>query len=145
MRSKLRNWPQFSDAGHIPQHTPQQLSTRVLRDDIHKLDPSSQPLVSNLVVRNVLTKDSSRQLQRASKMNDISTFIIDCLIVSAEAGSLCIRFIASGRKTTKASGSSPLYSSGVPTTHVSATSTWSRIQPSNSAGATWNPRTLSIS
>lgn len=60
-RSKFRSRPQSQAPGRIPQHTPQQLSAWVLRDDIYKLDSSSQPLVSDLVVRNVLPNEPPRQ------------------------------------------------------------------------------------
>lgn len=73
------------------------------------------------------------------------TLINDALILLASSELLFARSAARVSSTTKAKGTSPLYSSGMPTTHTSATSGWSRRCPSSSAGATWKPLTLRIS
>ena len=89
-----------------------------------------------------------------------AVIVIDCPSSECERGRDCTltmralmfsaspkvaRMAASSESTTKASGNSPLFSSGIPTTHASATSGCRSRWLSSSAGETWNPRTLKIS
>ena len=63
-RSKFRHNRRQSQApGLVPQHAPEQLPTRILRDGIDELHPSGQLLVSDLVVCNVLPNKSEQGQQ----------------------------------------------------------------------------------
>lgn len=73
------------------------------------------------------------------------TLAIFLLTLSVPACPDWISFKAESLGTINAKGSSPLKSSGTPRTHVSLTSGCESRCASNSAGATWKPRTLRIS
>ena len=117
----------------------QKLATRILGYDIDELDTSSEPLVIDLDVLDVLKMGNESQ---EPNRREVQTFSIDFLIALTSSGPFVVRAAASELSTMNAIGTSPQYSSGIPTTPTSATSGWSRRCPSSSAGATWYPRHL---
>lgn len=136
-------WPLGSELPcSVAQDAPEQLPTGVPGDDIDKFDPTLEVLVLRFVVGDML--HGTQKLSSAIPGEGFNhTFVMLALIFSASPEAA--RLAASAESTTKANGNSPLYSSGIPTTQVSAMSTCRNRWPSSSAGATWNARTFSSS
>jgi len=126
----------------VAKHTPEQLPAGVLRNRADKFHPTLKMFMLGFMVGHMLCgglEIASLRLMR--KLQDTLMMLAFIFSASPEAA----RFAASADSATKAKGSSPLYSSGIPTTQASATFGCRRRCPSNSAGATWNARTFRIS
>ena len=127
----------------VAKHTPEQLPTGIFGNRADKLYPTLEVLMLGFIVSHMLRSGLEIAIFRLSMRASSHTLMILALIFSASPDAA--RFAASTDSATKARGSSPLYSSGIPTTQASATSGCRRRCPSNSAGATWNARTFRIS
>ena len=127
----------------VAKHTPEQLPTGIFGNRADKFYATLEVLMLGFIVGHMLRGGLEMAILRLIMRASSYTLMMLALILSASPDAA--RFAASADSATNAIGSSPLYSSGTPTTQASATSGCRRRCPSNSAGATWNARTFRIS